>query len=346
MKAKELLAALALPLAIADSRMGGTTNHILGHIKIAGGKAAAFNWREAVEVDLPGLDLGCCVPAQRLNSALTAIAAFGGEAELKISLAGRSLTITAPRARYRMPTLAADDLPSPQWPTDPKPVNDWKALASALRFTVQACAANDAGRPFAGGIGTQAGYLAGTDGHRAAVVRDLGELADKLLLPMQAVPVFAGLSNVKTWSSSETGFAVDFDGGRLHVQQIAASYPDVGRVVPEKHPVDTIDVEREALLGAVTAILRTKTQTLVTFSATRDRLVIEDDSQSSGESARVEVECVNRGADWSDGINIAFLADACRELDGKSVEISFTDKRFMFTGAAARRSVVIMAAKV
>lgn len=340
MRAKQLLEALALPLEIADRKAG---DQITAFIRLADGKAASTNFRTSIIVDVPEATFDCCVPAARLSSALTSIAMLAGEAEAKISVKGKHLVLAAGRARYQLPTLPVQDFPLPAWPQKTVPIDDWPAVAAALKFAAHACTMAD-NRAFCHGVGTRDGWIAGSDGHRAALARWGGKLPDNLLLPLQAIQTLAALP-VSAYATTEAAFFVDFQGGRFCAQQVVASYPDVGRVVPEKHKVAPVTVERAALSAAAAAILKTRTQTFCRIGITADTITLEDESTSEG-SARVEVACVNPGEAWHSGINIGYLAQACEALDGEQLSLSFADKTFRFAGKAEGRAIVTMEAKV
>lgn len=345
MKAKELLAALDLPLQLAARKI--STMEILGHIKLAEGKAAAYNFAAACEITLHGTDLGCCVPAGRFSNALSAIASLGKEAEVKLVVKGKQLLVTAPGVRYALPTMPVAEFPAPVWPTEPKPIADWSALTSALTFAVHACNAADH-RHFCKGVAaTKAGYIGGTDGHRGAIAEGespFGKL--DFIVPLEAIPTIAKLPAATSYAVSDTAVALEFPDGRFFVQLVAGGYVDLARVVPIKHPQPAVaSVKREAFASATAAMLKTRLKDFIRLKGEKNKLVMEDEANHQG-GASIEVDCVYDGEPWETGINVRYVAEAADVLDGEHLTLSFGNQLLLLKGSKESRSVGVMAARV
>lgn len=348
MKAKDLLAALELPLQIADRKI--STSPIVNHVKFADGKAAAYNFVSACEIAMPGADLGCCVPAPRLAAALAAIGGLDKEAEVKLAMKDKRLHLTAPGVRYVIPTMPAADFPAPTWPADSKPIADWAQAASAMRFAVHACNVADQ-RHFCKGVGASTKgvdlpYIGGSDGHRGAIA--IGESPfgkAELILPVEAVAAIAGLSEVQSYSASQNALAIEFSQGRYFVQLIDGGYVDLARVIPTQHSETAASVNRAVFVAATAAALKTKLSAFLRFSAEKNKIVIEDESTSDG-GAHIEIGCTYDGKPWETGINIRYVADAAGVLDGEHLSLSFRERLLLMKGARESRSVAVMSAKL
>lgn len=342
MKAKDLLASLALPFAVAE-RTG--TLSVLQHIRLAGGRALASSFDSTVEVDC-ALELGCCVPGQRLADALGAIAMYAGEAEIKTKLTGQVLELRAGRSRYTMPTLAADDFPVPRWPEKPEPVADWAALVEAILFTKPFAAADKELRKYLIGVALQGHDVVASDGAAAATARAASAAEYNLIIPARALPVLCDLPAVTAIARTESALMLVFERGRMLIQLVAERYPDMQRFVPEKHEGDAVTVEHDALKRACAALRKTQEAKYLRFTLAPNRLTLEDETATA--ASRVELEVAYAGREISVGIRLEYLAAAVDGIDGPHVQISQkADGAPLFlTGGKTSRAVVIMPARL
>lgn len=347
MKAKELIAAIALPSQVASRSLA---NHpITGHIAFAGGKVSAFNLVAAAEVknaEVP--DLGCCVPADRLNNALAAIAMYSPDADVKLAMKGKTLAVTAPHVRYSMPTMPADTMPAPKWPEGFSAIADWSSLVSALRFCVHAAAVKDINRPFLCGVATREGYMAASDGHRGAMVNGQMHLRDDLIIPTDHVRPICDLPKGTGYATNENAISIEFEGGRFYVPLVAAKFPDMKRIVPVQHADDQAQLERAALDRTLGAFLKTKSEKWARITLEQNLLVIEDQSEDVG--TRMEVNCVYSGAKQSFGLDGKYFYDSVQNLDGPHVTMSVKPSEtrapapVLLTGKSEGRKLVIQQA--
>lgn len=339
MKAKELLQALALPLEIAKSAAG--ISPIWQHVRVAGGKASATNGSLSVEIEADLPDLRCCGPAARLATALNTIASLAGDAEVKLKVTDKRLSVTAPKVRQSMPIMPADDMPTPAWPAGEQPIKDWPALVSALQFVAPAASRKDSYAALMG-VATIAGALAATDRHRAHVAYGEAQLADNLVIPIAAVDVICSLPEGRAFAASESLLAIYFKGGKLLVQLVSSKFPSL-QFVPEKHGGNVVSVERTALERAVGAVRKAQLTKAANLNFATDKISVEDDS-ADGE-ARVEVEVAYTGEPWSYGVYSQYLLEACQALDGEQLTLSWDGERMKplrLTGKKGSRCAVIM----
>lgn len=342
MTAKELLAALALPLEVVERT---TTLPALQHIRIAGGKAMAANGVATIEVNCP-LEFSCCVPAKRLADALAAIAMFAGETEVKAKLGSATLELKAGRTRYTMPTLAADDFPVPAWPETTQPLEDWPGMVGAMGFALPMAAREDE-RRFLVGVALQGRDIVASNGGAAAIARDeLTAGGNDLIIPLRVVPTVRQLPTVSAYARSESALALLFEKGRMLVQLVDSRFPDMRRFVPEKHADEVATVERDALARACAAMHKTREAQFLRFTRARGVLKLEDETPTA--RGCVEIEVAYDGRESSVGINPQYLAAAIDSLDGPHIVLSSKDdlSPILFTGGKASRSIVIMPARI
>lgn len=148
-----------------------------------------------------------------------------------------SLVLRAGRRRFRVPSLPADDFPTPEHLAAEPLEADLEGLLAALQAVTYAAAKNDA-RYYLNGVYIGDGAVVATDGHRLAVFpvcTGLGE-GEGLIVPAHAIkPVSnllaegARLSLLKR-DGAVVGLQATTDGTQLSVHLIEGRYPDWQRV--------------------------------------------------------------------------------------------------------------------
>jgi DNA polymerase III sliding clamp (beta) subunit (PCNA family) len=282
------------------------------------------------------------VPADRLENALNSVAALAPDADVRIALRDKTLTVSAPRMRYSMPTLPADALPMPVWTEDTKPIREWSALASAFMFALPCALLKEINRPFLNGVAVKAGDVVASDGHRAAMTRGLGELED-MIVPTPSVTALASIQGATAYGRKDGTLVVHFPDGSFSVQLVAHDYPDMKRVIPPEHYEHKILVDREFLKRALGAMRKSGLAPCLRISMTTDLLTLDDEGQDGG--SRVEVPCTYTGPEWTGTFNAAYVGAAVDGLEGKEVTISWVPKSMkpmLLSGEKAHRCVVVM----
>ncbi|HEY9581131.1 MAG TPA: DNA polymerase III subunit beta [Rhizorhapis sp.] len=244
------------------------------------------------------------------------------------------ITIKCGRARFKLPTLPADDFPT-------IPAGDWDAQWEqdateliAMIDSVSFAMSTEETRYYLNGIflhvpgGSESQFAAATDGNRLARfhcdVADGAEGMPDIILPRKAV---AALAQLLDEEGGTVGIAVSttkfrFDVGKtvLTGKLIDGKFPDYARVIPTGHRLAAW-FEPGPLAEAVERVLTIssdKTRSIALEFAT-ETVTLQVISPENG-TASEDVPCDYDGEPLRIGFNGAYLLDVLRHLKGTDAD--------------------------
>ena len=172
-----------------------------------------------------------------------------------------------------------------------------------------------------------------TDGHRLARGEvALPEGAEKLsgiIIPRKTVVELRKLidetQSIVKISFSEVKIQFSFDNAVVTSKLIDGTFPDYERVIPSGNDKE-FEVDSHLLASAVdrvSAISNEKSRA-VKLSVTSSKLILSASSPEYG-SAKEEIEIDYSGEVVDIGFNSSYLLDIMRQIESKSVQLSFFD---------------------
>ena len=269
-----------------------------------------------------------CVDAATLASIAGKLPAEGVAA---IEADGNSgITIKCGRARFKLPTLSADDFPllaggdwHAQWEQDGTQLVQ---MIESVRFAIS----TEETRYYLNGIyvhvpdGSECQFAAATDGHRLARFHcDAAEGAEEMpgiILPRKAVAALAQLLDEEGGkvdvAVSTSKFRFEIGTTVLTGKLIDGTFPDYTRVIPAANRLDCW-FEPGPLAEAVERVLTISSDKSRSIAFTFDAkaITLEVVSPENG-TASEEVPCEYEGEALRIGFNGSYLLDVLRHLKG------------------------------
>lgn len=262
-----------------------------------------------------------------------------GMIRIAVDAGSHAATLRWERSEYTIHGFSPADYPAARMePAGEGPAVDSAAVRRALRYTGFAVS-SDESKPALTGVMLRwnaEGILAvGCDGFRVAMVREAlpapGGEALEVVIPGRAVAELGRLladAGEARFRVRDQQLHVDAGGTRLATRLVDAAYPDVPRLLPQEYP-RRLTLERNSLVEAAEriALLADARQTvrwLIVLEAESDRLVIQTHDPEIGQ-AREEIPAVFEGEPLRIGLNVRYLLDGLRHLDGETLEIGLID---------------------
>lgn len=260
-----------------------------------------------------------------------------GEASLRLD--GNKLLVRGGKAKYALPTMAAQDFPPMPSLVDTSTSVKLQAVQlMALLKAVDYAAGNDDTRPHLAGVcfETSQGMLRGvcTDGHRLAtstVELISGSFPDQVLMPN------TGLSAISKLCDKNTGdVELTVSGGYLFAEsgntQVALAiaqevFPNWTKVVPQSHQ-HRVNFDRAVLIAAVQgcAVILGKSGGGVKLHLTAGKLALESADPDRGD-ATDELDVDYAGEGLSIGCNPAYFLQALQSFESDEATMELGDAR-------------------
>ena len=286
------------------------------------------------------------VPGKAL---LAILGGFDGDAMVTLTVEGSRLAISAGRARFRLATLAAADLPVLTLRDMAHEFEIYAAVLGNAIDSVEHAISTEETRYYLNGIYVHPDglnlHLATTDGHRLARLRIdapdgaaswppmivprglVGELGKALAhaIKVAANPTVVVRTNAAGNLVSFTMPAADDGEIELISKTIDGTVPDYNRVIPHAAKRE-LTVGREALAGAVARVsaLAHKATRLIRLDITEDRIDLTVANADLGD-AREEVPARCEGDDQAIGFDGKYLRDVLGKIATDDVVIRWTD---------------------
>ncbi|MEA3390584.1 MAG: DNA polymerase III subunit beta [Pseudomonadota bacterium] len=289
---------------------------------------------KVVDLEEPGKNkaLSICVDAATLASIAGKLPAEG-IADIDRGEKGQ-VAISCGRARFKLPTLPAEDLPlipSPAWEAQ------WEQQGgelTAMLHGVAFAASSEEARYYLNGVylhvpaDSECQVAAATDGHRLArfhvPVAEGAEAMPAIIVPTKAVKA---LMSIMDEESGEVGVSVSAGKFQFEVGQtmllgkvIEGQFPDYTRVIPVGNKIDAW-FEPAPLAEAVERVLTIsmdKTRALA-LEFMSDRVVLTVNSPENG-TATEEVPIDLTGDSVRIGFNGRYLLDVLAQLKGTGAD--------------------------
>ena len=282
MTPKQFLQAIKPVAAWASKK---STLQILECLRFRDGRVLATDTHGQATYPIEGVkELDCCVNAAAIMRALSAMPS---DEELKIKAGPNEIVLRAGRARHRLSTLPAQDMPTLDIPESDDGAIIIPRLSEMFNRLQPFMAVNDV-RHYLNGIclHDSDGRLraAATDGHRIAV-QDMGSnqgLA-KAIVPAFAVRRLTSLSNPKVVVQQEAKTMHVFDGSMTYsFKLIDGIYPDIDRVIPRPSgsPVKVKKAEFSAALASAAVSSNDENKGGVNIMLFNESAVLKCDSKS------------------------------------------------------------------
>lgn len=301
---------------------------------------------KVIDLEEPGKNkaLSICVDASTLASIAGKLPA-DGVATIDQGDKGQ-VAITCGRARFKLPTLPAEDLPlipAPAWDAQ------WEQGAGELTtmlHSVAFAAGSDEARYYLNGVylhvpdDSECQFAAATDGHRLArfhvPVADGAEVMPAVIVPTKAVKALVAIVDEE---GGEVGVAVAKDKFQFEVGQttlvgktIDGQFPDYTRVIPAGNTNDAW-FEPGPLAEAVERVLTISSEKTraIALEFMDDRVVLSVNSPENG-TATEEVPIDLTGQSVRIGFNGRYLLDVLGQL--KSAGGDGAKARVLLNGSA------------
>lgn len=197
---------------------------ILTHLQFRGGRVMGGDSRITVNAPLSVPELeGLCVPAAKL---VKAVAACGGQPNLKRDDAGTFVQVSKGRTRIKLPCRSADEYVSPPLPPDTPAEGK---LTKAPLARVRKYVSQDASKPFSVGVLLRNGYAYATN--NVILVRTPVDYSGpEVCIPVYCVEELLKLP-IEEYSIhfAENGLYLRSADTWVHTLALAHRWPDVER---------------------------------------------------------------------------------------------------------------------
>lgn len=248
-----------------------------------------------------------------------------------------SIEISSDNGRYKLAGENATDFPKVPTVNDDFSVTlSTDVLSSAINNTIFATS-NDELRPAMTGVymnltDTSTTFVA-TDGHRLVRYRRVDVASDNgnaIIIPRKALNLLkATLPSENTDVSIEFNVSnafFKFNNIRMICRLIDERFPDYENVIPgDNNNIMTID--RQEFLSSLKriAIYANKTTHQVRLKLTGSELQISAEDLDFSNEANERLSCEHDGEDLEIGFNARFLIEMLNNIDGKKVEMDFSE---------------------
>ncbi|MGK7388761.1 MAG: DNA polymerase III subunit beta [Candidatus Cyclobacteriaceae bacterium M2_1C_046] len=248
-----------------------------------------------------------------------------------------SIEISSDNGRYKLAGENATDFPKvPSVSDDFSVTLSTEILSSAINNTIFATS-NDELRPAMTGVymnltDTNTTFVA-TDGHRLVRYRRVDVASDNgnaIIIPRKALNLLKA-----TLPSDNTDVSIEFNVSnaffkfnniRMICRLIDERFPDYENVIPsDNNNIMTID--RQEFLSSLKriAIYANKTTHQVRLKLTGSELQISAEDLDFSNEANERLSCEHDGEDLEIGFNARFLIEMLNNIDGKKVEMDFSE---------------------
>lgn len=271
------------------------------------------------------------VPARVMHDIVRALE----PAAVDVELAGEEVRITSGRSKFSVRTVAADEFPRTQEPSEHAVVLEAKPFEIALDQVVRAASTDEARQILTGVLMAAEGpglRLVATDSYRLAV-RDLdstGVLAEgqKVLVPSRALNelkrVIGGAAEI-TLRLGEHDATFDVGNVRLTTSLIEGEYPNYRQLIPEKYP-NRLTVEKEKLLAAIRRVrLFAAESNNIRLKMGAEGVQLEAVNQNLGTAEEELDEAKYEGSEMVVAFNPGYLSDGVEAVAGETVVLETLD---------------------
>jgi DNA polymerase-3 subunit beta len=266
------------------------------------------------------------VPAARLASIVKA----APKGDIAIKIDGTKATIKAGSRTYSLPALDAADFPAePKFEASTAADITSADLAYVLERASYAVS-QDTTRAHLSSLRLELspGKIRGvsTDGHRLAVVEteSTNTVERVVLVPLGAIKGLLAL--LKSGATTRLTFGKEWlaatcEGVSYSTKLTDATFPPYEQVIPAAHS-NRATAGRESLLAALGAVSVVTSQTgvgRVAFAKSSIGLAIENAEEAASDTVPAELS----GESATVGLNLKYVADALKSLEGDSVVVEF-----------------------
>jgi DNA polymerase-3 subunit beta len=199
-----------------------------------------------------------CIPAKQLHDAA---ASLPEDADISLSVTEGRASLSAGRARWTLPTLAADDFPMVSDPSEGAAITLNSAhLKAAISASLYAAGVNDV-RHYLNGLLLEGSNgqlnIVGTDGHRMAVNSIAAEGEFQYILSRPAAAYLLKLDTGEHITINPCTRGLRFSAGETttYAKVIDARFPDYRRVIPDQQKANIIKFDRQAMLDALNRVM-------------------------------------------------------------------------------------------
>lgn len=248
------------------------------------------------------------------------------------------VVLTCKKEVYRIPGIPADDYPAVAAQEDlPMYKIRGSLLGEMIRKTAFAMSADEM-RKNLNGVFLETERLGekvlirmvATDGHRLAMVKDVGE-NDLPVMEKGVIIPRKGLGEIRRLVEDVPGdvfigirqgmCVVKTDHILLKVSLVDGEYPDYKRVIPTEKGV-VVGVEKDKLLHSLRrmSVISSERYNGVILTLSNGKVVLNSTNPDVGE-ANDEIEVSYEGEERSVGYNVTYLADAIEVIDEERVEL-------------------------
>lgn len=238
-----------------------------------------------------------CVPAALLLPSIKNASA----ADISLMLEGDLASVTAGRAKFRIPTRLADDFPADLM--DREPTHTFRMAGDDLRRVAKSAGAfvGKDDRYYLHGplfhVEDGKMHVVATNGHRLSLLDLPAPEASggmpPVIVPPDMIKIMEALSGDVRLSLSESFIRADADGFAVASKLIDGSFPDYQRLLARAPDEKFATVDRKALIGAIKRVsLYSEGQYRdIAFSFASGRLTLEGWTRDGSATDEIEAEC-------------------------------------------------------
>ena len=304
---------------VADAAQRSGTMPVLQNIviRLEGGvlsmTASDMEAQISTHINCEGDDVAFTVPAAKLKAI---VGTLEDSASISMNLKDEKLTVKSGKSRFNLQTLPVESFPLAETHGPSQFIELDQSQFRAMLSGVAHAMGNGHVRPLLNAVGFTSGYVAATDGARAAMWRHDFESKFNAIIPAKSVNRLIKLLSDGLMSAEIFEEKIVFNIGEteLIVKLIAGQYPDIKRFFFDQN-TEAIKVDRDGFLSCIQrasiqlphhngGILKVENGTL--------SIACRDGGQESSDEIAVEYF----GKPMEYGYNLTFLADAVSAFDG------------------------------